>query len=100
MPRRRGARSGAAGRRQAIWRTGAFAGEFGDAFIKNTELEGGQVAASIRVLVDVVSEALRRRPTPVELSLLAPSGVESLRLALQQLLVAASVTARLLSASR
>jgi hypothetical protein len=32
------------------WRSGAFAGEFGDVFIKDTNLEGGQVAPSIEYL--------------------------------------------------
>ena len=26
-----------------IWRNGAYAGQFGDAYIEDTELEGGQV---------------------------------------------------------
>ena len=34
-----------------IWRSGCFAGEFGDAFIVNTNLEGGDVPASIETLV-------------------------------------------------
>ena len=29
-----------------IWRTGAFAGEFCDAYLENTELEGGKLGPS------------------------------------------------------
>jgi hypothetical protein len=39
-----------------VWRTGAFAGQFGDAYLENTELEGGQMHASIRTLVVLLSE--------------------------------------------
>ena len=44
-----------------MWRTGAFAGEFGDAFISDTELEGGQVAPSIEILVGVIRHVLKTR---------------------------------------
>jgi hypothetical protein len=36
-----------------IWRTGAFAGEFGDAYIDNTNLEGGDVSSSIEILLNI-----------------------------------------------
>jgi hypothetical protein len=36
-----------------IWRTGAFAGEFGDAYIDNTNLEGGDVPSSIEILLNI-----------------------------------------------
>ena len=36
------------------WRTGSFVGEFGDAFIQDTDLEGGQVAPSIDQLVEII----------------------------------------------
>ena len=54
------AEAAAAGRTPA-WRTGAFAGEFGDAFISDTELEGGQVAPSIETLVRVIRAVLSER---------------------------------------
>ena len=38
----------------AVWRTGAFAGEFGDAFIRNSNLEGGHVGPSIRTLLSLL----------------------------------------------
>jgi hypothetical protein len=50
-----------AGAGTPAWRTGAFAGEFGDAFISDTELEGGQVAPSIEILVGVVRDVLETR---------------------------------------
>lgn len=37
-----------------IWRGCTFAGEFGDAFIMNTNLEGGDVPSSIEILMDVL----------------------------------------------
>lgn len=37
-----------------VWRTGAFAGEFGDAYIKNTNLEGGQTGPSIITLNRII----------------------------------------------
>lgn len=43
------------------WRTGAFAGEFGDPFIKNTNLEGGYIAPAIDVLVKSAKETLKKR---------------------------------------
>ena len=45
----------------AMWRNGAYAGEFGDAFIADTELEGGQVAPSITILLGVVRDAVIAR---------------------------------------
>lgn len=42
------------GQEDWIWRTGAFAGEFGDAFIKNTNLEGGDVPSSMELLTNVI----------------------------------------------
>lgn len=36
-----------------VWRSGAFAGQFGDAFIQDTDLEGGQVAPSIEYLSEI-----------------------------------------------
>ena len=45
---------------QWIWRTGAFAGEFGDAFIRNTNLEGGDVGLSTKILNEVFKPVLER----------------------------------------
>ena len=39
-------------------RTGAFAGEFGDAFIKDTELEGGHTAPALRLVIDILKEMM------------------------------------------
>ncbi|KNC47257.1 uncharacterized protein AMSG_03687 [Thecamonas trahens ATCC 50062] len=50
----------------AIWRNGAFAGEFGDPYIKDTNLEGGLTAPSIRKLNEVVSSALTSHPSLLE----------------------------------
>ncbi len=44
-----------------IWRNGAFAGEFGDAFIQDTELEGGHTAPAIRTLSAIVNRVLTAR---------------------------------------
>ena len=41
-----------------MWRNGAFAGEFGDAYIADTELEGGQVAPSIKTLLQVIRDSV------------------------------------------
>ena len=41
-----------------VWRTGAFAGEFGDAFIKDTELEGGHTAPALRLVIDILKEMM------------------------------------------
>lgn len=40
-----------------IWRTGAFSGEFCDPFIEDTELEGGLLGPSCRVLSKVLEFA-------------------------------------------
>jgi hypothetical protein len=36
-----------------IWRTGAYAGVFADAYVKNTELEGGNFASAVSTQVRV-----------------------------------------------
>eukprot|EP00658_Telonema_sp_P-2_P010324 TRINITY_DN13891_c0_g1_i1.p1 TRINITY_DN13891_c0_g1~~TRINITY_DN13891_c0_g1_i1.p1 ORF type:complete len:1462 (-),score=417.56 TRINITY_DN13891_c0_g1_i1:67-4452(-) len=36
-----------------IWRQSAFAGQFGDAFIKNTQLEGGQIGPAVKTLLEL-----------------------------------------------
>jgi len=41
------------------WRTGAFAGHFADAYLQNTNLEGGKVAPSIALLADIVTSVAR-----------------------------------------
>ena len=46
-----------------VWRTGAFAGEFGDCFIEDTSLEGGHVAPSIGSFVEAVEVACRESTT-------------------------------------
>jgi len=33
-----------------MWQDRAFCGEFGDAYVENTELEGGHIAPSLKVL--------------------------------------------------
>ncbi len=40
-----------------IWRTGAFAGEFCDAYLENTELEGGKLGPSCRSLAALLRTA-------------------------------------------
>ena len=43
----------------SIWRTGAYAGEFGDPFIADTDLEGGQIAPSLHTYASIIrSEVL------------------------------------------
>ena len=44
---------------QWIWRTGAFAGEFGDAYINNTNLEGGDVPSTLELMVHAMVPLLR-----------------------------------------
>lgn len=44
-----------------MWRTGSFVGEFGDAYVQDTELEGGQVAPAIDQVVDIMNEVLKKR---------------------------------------
>jgi hypothetical protein len=41
-----------------IWRTGAFAGEFGDAFIKDTNLEGGSCSDALKLLLPIIESCL------------------------------------------
>lgn len=43
------------------WRNGAYAGEFGDAFISDTELEGGHSAPAIATLNRVINHILTTR---------------------------------------
>ena len=45
----------------AIWRSGAFAGEFCDAFIKDTDLEGGHSGPAIQQLLPIIRDALSKR---------------------------------------
>ena len=45
----------------AVWRNGAFAGEFGDAFIAETDLEGGHSGPAIGQLLTVVRAVLKAR---------------------------------------
>ena len=45
----------------AVWRNGAFAGEFGDAFIAETDLEGGHSGPAITQLIVVVRAVLKER---------------------------------------
>ena len=52
---------GAAGDPGAVWRNGAFAGEFGDAFIADTDLEGGHSGPAITQLLTVVRAVLEAR---------------------------------------
>ena len=62
-----------------IWRTGAFAGQFADAFIQNTNLEGGDVPSTLQLLINITKplfedEILRKCHLP----LLTHSNIESL----------------------
>ena len=50
--------------RAPMWRNGAYAGEFGDAYIADTELEGGQVAPSIKTLLKVVRDSVLSKRGP------------------------------------
>ena len=45
----------------AVWRNGAYAGEFGDAFIAETDLEGGHSGPAITQLLEVVRQVLTAR---------------------------------------
>lgn len=45
-----------------VWKTGAFVGGFGDAFLADTELEGGQTAPSCEVLASVLRQAIAESP--------------------------------------
>jgi hypothetical protein len=49
-----------AGNPGAVWRNGAFAGEFGDAFIAETDLEGGHSGPAITQLLVVVRDVLKQ----------------------------------------
>ena len=42
----------------SIWRTGAYAGEFGDPFIADTDLEGGHIAPSLHTYCSIVRSEL------------------------------------------
>jgi hypothetical protein len=57
-----------------IWRNGAFAGEFGDMFIENTELEGGQTAPSIQTVIEILDPLLVSRRK--DLTLFADSDIK------------------------
>jgi hypothetical protein len=59
-----------------LWRTGAFAGQFGDAFIENTDLEGGFIPPAIRILDDVVQHLVEQQRDAI--SLLTREDVEGL----------------------
>jgi hypothetical protein len=62
-----------------IWRTGCFAGEFGDAFIVNTNLEGGDVPATMELLVRLLSPLVECEPLSQSLlSSFTPQEVTSL----------------------
>lgn len=39
-----------------IWRTGAFSGQFCDAYLENTELEGGKLGPSCRMLAAILQD--------------------------------------------
>ena len=39
-----------------MWRTGAFAGQFGDPYLENTELEGGKVHATTDALLRILDD--------------------------------------------
>lgn len=44
-----------------IWRNGAYAGEFGDSHIAETDLEGGHTAPAFKTLMSVIRETLPKR---------------------------------------
>lgn len=44
-----------------VWRSGSFAGQFGDSFIQDTDLEGGQVAPSIEYLSEICETFLLKK---------------------------------------
>jgi hypothetical protein len=44
------------------WRTGAFVGEFLDAYVKDTELEGGLIAAGLDALAAALGEVTEQLP--------------------------------------
>jgi hypothetical protein len=41
--------------RELVWRTGAFSGQFCDAYIENTELEGGKLGPSCQILAHILA---------------------------------------------
>jgi hypothetical protein len=50
-----------------LWRTGAFAGQFGDAFIENTDLEGGFIPPAIGILDEVVTHLVTHEHEAISL---------------------------------
>jgi hypothetical protein len=74
-----------------IWRNGAFAGEFGDAFIQDTELEGGHTAPAIITLAGIVEEVLVRRRK--DLALFSDAEIDKVKVILKDLRGAAELDA-------
>eukprot|EP00467_Chlorarachnion_reptans_P010822 CAMPEP_0114525784 /NCGR_PEP_ID=MMETSP0109-20121206/22631_1 /TAXON_ID=29199 /ORGANISM="Chlorarachnion reptans, Strain CCCM449" /LENGTH=5518 /DNA_ID=CAMNT_0001707433 /DNA_START=63 /DNA_END=16619 /DNA_ORIENTATION=+ len=73
----------------AIWRNGAFAGEFGDPHIQNTDLEGGQTAPSIRTLSKIIENLLVSRRE--KLTLFEKEDVTKVKRIIKDLLLAAEI---------
>ena len=61
----------------SLWRTSAFAGEFADKFIDNTNLEGGHCADAAAVLLEVVASmmpAMAMTSMPMPMPMTSESG--------------------------
>jgi|TARA_B100000795_G_scaffold66414_1_gene45477 hypothetical protein len=71
-----------------VWRSGAFAGQFGDNFIQDTDLEGGQVAPSIEYLASICKNILLTSRIP-ELTLFTKEEVKKVHLIVNDLQEAA-----------
>lgn len=73
-----------------IWRTGAFAGEFGDSFIEDSDLEGGHTAPALVTLASVIHGVLSKRRS--ELSLFSDEDVAKFQNVVMKDMDAARVT--------
>ena len=66
--------------RDWIWRTGAFAGAFADAYIQNTSLEGGGVPATLELLIKITRPLIEcDYLTKNHLSLFSRTDIQNLR---------------------
>eukprot|EP00466_Bigelowiella_natans_P015194 jgi/Bigna1/85176/estExt_fgenesh1_pg.C_20373 len=75
----------------AIWRNGAFAGEFGDPHIQNTDLEGGQTAPSIRTLAKIIRDLVKERKG--QLSLMEKEDLQKVERIVSDLVLASEIDA-------